>query len=139
MATKEYSEASQDANRDANFTEFVSDCESELPQESPALSVSVTLLPRCLSNPIMCACMIVLHCEQCHLQRNVAGCELLHRTEATDYFHPNREYALKEPSVDAEEELTEASQWPSNGRQWSLADDQQAISSLCKSEFLMVI
>ena len=84
--------------------------------------------------------MIVLHCEQCLLQRNVAECELLHHTEATDYFHPNRKYALKEPSVDAEEELTEASQWlKSNGRQCSLADDRQAISSLCKSEFLMVI
>ena len=65
---------------------------------------------------------------------------MLHRREATDYFHLNHEYALKEPSVDTEEELTEASQWlKSNGRQWSLADDAQVISSPCKSEFLMVI
>ena len=88
----------------------------------------------------MCVCMIVLHCEQCCLQRNVAECELLHRREVTGYFHPNLEYALKEPSVDAEEELTEASQWlNSDRRQWSLADDAQVIFSPCNSEFLIVI
>lgn len=131
---------SLDANRDANFTEFVSDCKSELLQESLALCVSATLLPRCLSNPIMCACMILLHCKQCLLQGNCPEYKLLCRTEATEYFHPNREYALKEPSVDTEEELTEASQWLKfDGRRWSLADDRQAISSLCKSEFVMVI
>ena len=84
--------------------------------------------------------MIVLHCEQCVLQSDCPEYELLHRREATDYFHPNREYALKEPSVDVEEELTEASQWfKPNRRQCSLADDAQVISSPCKSEFLMVI
>ena len=85
--------------------------------------------------------MIVLHCEQCLLQRNVAEYESLHRREVPDYFHPNREYALKEPSIDTEEELTEASQWlKSDGRQCSLADDAQVIFSPCKSEkFCMFI
>ena len=84
--------------------------------------------------------MIVLHCEQCLLQRNCPEYELLHRRETTDYFHLNLEYALKEPSVDAEEELTEASQWlNSDRRQWSLADDAQVIFSPCNSEFLIVI
>ena len=80
--------------------------------------------------------MILLHCEQCLLQRNCPEYESLHRREATHYFHPNREYVLKEPPVDTEEVFTEASQWlKSDERQWSLADDGQAISSPCKSEF----
>ena len=84
--------------------------------------------------------MIVLHCEQCLLQRNCPEYELLHRRETTDYFHLNLEYALKEPSVDAEEELTEASQWLYSDRtQWSLADDTQVIFSPCKSEFLITL
>ena len=74
------------------------------------------------------------------LQRNCPEYELLHRRDATDYFLPNLGYALKEPSVDAEEELTEALQWPnSDRRQWSQADNAQVIFSPCKSEFLMVI
>ena len=85
----------------------------------------------------MCACMIVLHCEQCLLQRSCPDNESLHCREATDNFHLNLEYSLK---GDTKEELTEASQWlNSSGRQWPLADDGQAFSSPYKSEFLMVI
>lgn len=69
----------------------------------------------------MCVCMILLHCKQCLLQRNCPGYEL---------FEPKLEYVLKEPSVDAEEELAEASQrLNSDGRQWTIADDGQTISN----------